>query len=151
MTESTYPLLLFDGVCHLCNGAVRAVIKRDPQGVVKFAPLQSNAASRALEEAGQSLEDQPDSMILVDERGVHTQSTAMIRLAGVLGFPYSLLRVFIVIPRPVRDWIYSVVARNRYRWFGRRDACMAPSDDVRDRFIGDEPAADPKPNESHCP
>lgn len=127
------PLLLFDGVCNLCNAAVQWVIARDPKGRVQLASLQSDAARKELDAAGTSADDLPDSMVLIDKAGVHTRSTAAIRVAMALGFPYALLAVFLIVPRPVRDVVYAWIARNRYRWFGRRDSCMMPTPDLRER------------------
>ena len=127
-------MLLFDGVCTLCNGFVRFVIARDPAGRFQFAPLQSDAARRVLGAAPPPL---PDSLILVEDGRLFTRSTAALRVARGLRFPWPLAYVFVVVPRPVRDWVYDAVARNRYRWFGRRDVCMVPTPELRARFLGD--------------
>jgi predicted DCC family thiol-disulfide oxidoreductase YuxK len=127
-------VLLFDGVCTLCNGFVRFVIERDPAGRFQFAPLQSAAARRVLGAAPQPL---PDSLVLVENGRLFTRSTAALRVARGLRFPWPLAYVFVAVPRPVRDWMYDVVARNRYRWFGRRDACMVPTPKLRARFLDD--------------
>lgn len=116
------PVVLFDGVCNLCNSAVRWLVEHDPEGRLSFASLQSSAARRVLDAAGvDEASELPDSMVLVDRKGVHVRSTAALRIAGLLGFPYSLGRIAILVPRPLRDAVYRLIARNRYRWFGRRD------------------------------
>lgn len=127
-------MLLFDGVCTLCSGSVRFVIERDPAGRFQFAPLQSEAARRFLERAPQPL---PDSFVLVEDGRLFTRSTAVLRIARGLRFPWPLAYVFVAVPRPVRDWVYDAVARNRYRWFGRRDVCMMPTPELRARFLDD--------------
>ena len=127
-------MLLFDGVCTLCSGSVRFVIERDPAGRFQFAPLQSEAARRLLERAPQPL---PDSLVLVEDGRLFTRSTAVLRIARGLRFPWPLAYVFVAVPRPVRDWVYDAVARNRYRWFGRRDVCMMPTPELRARFLDD--------------
>lgn len=130
------PIVLFDGVCNLCNETVRWLIERDPDARLRFASLQSDAAREALARHG--IEDPnslPDSFVVIDRQGVHVRSTAALRMAGHLGLPYSLARGALIVPRPVRDGVYRVVARNRYRWFGRRDTCMRPTPELARRFL----------------
>ena len=126
-------VILFDGVCNLCNGFVKFVIARDPAGRFQFGPLQSPAARRLLG----SIHSEPwsDSVVLVENGRVWTRSAAALRIARGLSFPWPLAYVFVVVPRPLRDWIYNLVARNRYRWFGKRDVCMVPTRELRARFI----------------
>ena len=125
-------MLLFDGVCTLCNGFVQFVIERDPAGRFQFAPLQSDAAARLLGVAPPPL---PDSLVLLEDGRLFTRSTAALRVARRLRFPWPLAYVFVAVPRRVRDWVYDAVARNRYRWFGRRDTCMVPTSELRARFL----------------
>lgn len=129
------PVILFDGVCNLCNAAVRWVIDHDPDAVFELAALQSEAARSLVSTTGARFEDLPDSIVLVDEDGVHVESEAALRIARRLGFPYRLLSVGRLAPRPLRDVVYRFVARNRYRWFGKRDVCMMPTPDVASRFL----------------
>jgi predicted DCC family thiol-disulfide oxidoreductase YuxK len=127
-------VLLFDGVCTLCNGMVQFVIRRDPRGRFQFAPLQSDVARRLIEQRrGSPL--LPDSLVLVEEAGVFTRSAAVLRIARGLRFPWPLAYALVAVPRPVRDWVYDIVARHRYQWFGRRDVCMVPTPALRDRFL----------------
>lgn len=126
--------MLFDGVCNLCNGAVTWLLERDKRQVLRFGALQSETAMRMLEASGAN-RDLPDSIVLIDANGVHTRSDAALRIASYLGLPWSLLSVGRVLPRAVRDAIYDWVARNRYRWFGKREACMLPSPGVATRFL----------------
>ncbi|HEV2984313.1 MAG TPA: thiol-disulfide oxidoreductase DCC family protein [Vicinamibacterales bacterium] len=127
-------VLLFDGVCTLCNGFVQFVIQRDPAGRFQFATLQSDAARRLLQAAPQPL---PDTLVLVENGRVFLRSTAALRVARGLKFPWPLAFVLVVVPRPLRDWVYDILARNRYRWFGRRDVCMVPTPELRARFLSD--------------
>lgn len=127
-------VLLFDGVCNLCNASVNFVIDRDPQAYFRFAALQSEAGRALLE--GQHLHgDYLDSIVLVEHGRVYTNSTAALRVARHLSGAWPLLAVFLVVPRPVRDLVYGWVARNRYRWFGRRDTCRLPTPELRVRFL----------------
>jgi len=130
------PVILFDGVCNLCNAAVRWVIARDPDARFRFASLQSDAAREALGKlGGPETGTPPESIFLIDEEGVHTRSAAVLRIARGLGRPYSLLRVGSVLPRPMRDGIYDLIACNRYRWFGRSIECPRPTASVAARFL----------------
>jgi predicted DCC family thiol-disulfide oxidoreductase YuxK len=127
-------VILFDGVCNLCNGFVTFVIARDPAGRFRFGPLQS-AASRRLLGSIDSDAEWPDSLVLVENGRAWSRSTAALRVARRLKFPWPMAYVFILVPRPLRDWIYDRVARHRYQWFGRRAVCMVPTPDLRARFI----------------
>ena len=131
------PIILFDGVCNLCNSAVEWVIERDKEGRFDFASLQSHAARRELEKVigPEEIAALPDSIVLVDSDGVHTRSAAALRIARALGSPFALLGLGVVVPRPIRDAVYDWIARNRYRWFGRRDTCMTPTPDLAARFL----------------
>jgi predicted DCC family thiol-disulfide oxidoreductase YuxK len=128
------PVILFDGVCNLCNRFVQFVIAGDPDGNFQFAALQSDQAQRLI--AGRMSPDPlPDSIVLVDDGGVWTRSSAALRIAARLSFPWPLASVFFIVPPPLRDWAYDIVARNRYRWFGKRDVCMTPTPAMRSRFL----------------
>ena len=126
--------MLFDGVCNLCHGAVRFLLERDPAARLRFASLQSDVGRALLVKYGFDA-DTLDTIVLVDAAGAHQRSDAALRIVRVLGPPWSWLRVLGVLPRPLRDAAYDFVARNRYRWFGRRDSCPAPSVEWRTRFL----------------
>ena len=126
-------VLLFDGVCNFCNGAVNWIIAHDPEGKFKFAPLQSEYGEQVKAKFG--IGDDVDSIILIEDGRAFLHSSAALRVARGLGGIGSLGYVGIIIPRPIRDWFYRWFARNRYRWFGKQDACMIPTPDVRARFI----------------
>ena len=128
------PVVLFDGVCNLCNGSVRFVIERDPRKHFQFAPLQSATATRLISGSADRLA-MPDSIVLVDDGRLYVRSEAALRIARRLRFPWPLLWVFMAVPRNLRDWVYDVIARHRYRWFGKRETCMVPSTEIRDRFL----------------
>lgn len=127
-------LVLFDGVCHLCNGFVQFVIARDPAGRFQFGALQTPSARRVLD-LHDTPDPLPDTLVLVDQGRVFTRSTAVLRIARHLTFPWPLAYAFLAVPRPLRDGIYAIVARHRYQWFGKRDHCMVPTPAVRARFI----------------
>jgi predicted DCC family thiol-disulfide oxidoreductase YuxK len=125
-------VILFDGVCNLCNGAVTFVIRRDTKDYFRFAALQSEVGSEFLRG---SKEELPDSIVLVEKGRIFTRSDAALQIARRLSGGYPLLYAFIVLPQWIRDRTYDWVARNRLRWFGRRDACMIPTEELRCKFI----------------
>lgn len=127
-------IILFDGVCNFCNASVNFVIARDRAGYFKFAPLQSEIGEDVIERHGIDTTE-TDSVILVEDNFVYTHSTAALRIARRLDGLWSWLFLFIVIPRPIRDVFYRLFARYRYRLFGRQDACMMPTPDIRARFL----------------
>jgi predicted DCC family thiol-disulfide oxidoreductase YuxK len=124
-------VILFDGECSLCNRAVDFVLRHDRAGRFRFAALQSPAAARL---CGGEL-PAGDTLHLLDRDGRHERSTAVLRIAAGLGWPWSLLRVFRILPRGLRDRVYDSVARRRRRWFGSRSTCRVPSSCERDRFL----------------
>jgi predicted DCC family thiol-disulfide oxidoreductase YuxK len=118
-------IILFDGVCNLCNGAVQYVIKRDRKGIFKFASLQSETGRAMLVQSGLP-ENQLKSFVYIHGNRFYTQSTAALKV--------ELLYGFIIIPRWIRDLVYDLVAKNRYRLLGRKDACMVPTPELKERF-----------------
>jgi predicted DCC family thiol-disulfide oxidoreductase YuxK len=127
------PVVLFDGVCNLCNAAVRTVVRHDDAGVFRLAPLQSPVGRELLRRHDLPTGDL-DSVVLVDADGAHVRSTAALRVCRRLGPPWSLLAPLLAVPAPLRDPFYDLVARVRYRVFGRTDECQVPEPAVRERF-----------------
>ena len=132
--ETAHPLVLFDGVCNLCAGVVRFVIERDREARFRFAPLQSELG-RALQREHGIDPDALATFVLIDAEGAATRSTAVLRILRGLGAPWRWLYPLRFVPWPLRDALYGVVARNRYRWFGRRDDCLVPTAELRSRFL----------------
>jgi predicted DCC family thiol-disulfide oxidoreductase YuxK len=126
-------IILFDGVCNLCNGAVTFIIDRDPADYFRFAPLQSEVARRLLHnvKADSSL----SSLVLLEGGQCYTCSTAVVRIARRLRGGWPLLFGLIILPRPARDFVYSWIAANRYRWFGKRETCRVPTPELVSRFL----------------
>ncbi|MBO6881471.1 DCC1-like thiol-disulfide oxidoreductase family protein [Winogradskyella sp.] len=129
-------LILFDGVCNLCNSSVQYVIKRDDKNVFLFAPLQS--------EIGESIIDtfnidtnKTDSILLYNPKtnSIKQKSSAALGIARHLGFPLNLLVVFYIIPPFIRNWVYNYIAKNRYKWYGKKDDCMIPTPELKSKFI----------------
>jgi len=127
-------VILFDGVCNLCNSSVQWIIDHDPNHQFRFASLQTSAAQSVLAAANYD-QPIPDSVVLIDEAGVHTRSTAAIRIARRLGFPWNILALTLPIPSKLRDAIYNWIARNRYKWFGKTETCRIPTPELAARFL----------------
>lgn len=135
MGETSPPIVLFDGVCNLCSGSVQFLLKRDPEGRFRFAPLQSDAGRRLMAEHGLPV-DSLSSVVLIEGGRVWQESAAALRIARHLRGPWKLLRIFAIVPRPLRDLVYRWIARNRYRWFGRTETCWLPTPELEERFLG---------------
>lgn len=134
MADPRNPTILFDGVCNLCNGSVQFILRRDPQARFRFASLQSEAGQRLVTQQG--LDPQVlSSVILIEDGKVYRESTAALRIARHMTGAWKLLRVFVLVPRPIRDAVYRLIARNRYRWFGKSETCWLPTPELRARFL----------------
>jgi predicted DCC family thiol-disulfide oxidoreductase YuxK len=129
------PIILFDGVCNLCHGAVRFIVRRDPDARFRFAPLESELGKRLVKERAEH-GPPADSILLIHGGKLYQRSEAALRIAAWLRAPWPAMELLRAIPRPLRDAAYDYVARNRYRWFGRKHACPDPDPEARDRFIG---------------
>jgi predicted DCC family thiol-disulfide oxidoreductase YuxK len=129
------PIILFDGVCNLCDAAVRFVIEHDPDARFRFAPLQSAIAAELLARHGRAGPVEPRAVILLEEGRAWEGSDAALRIARGLRGPWRLAAALAAVPRPLREAAYRLVARNRFRWFGRRAACLAPTPALRARFL----------------
>lgn len=134
--HSTHPphLILFDGVCNVCSGAVQFVIKRDPDERMMFASLQSDTGQRILKENGLPL-DEFNSFIYIEKGTLYTKSTGILKATRHLKGIYKWNYLLIAIPRPIRDWFYERMAKNRYKWFGQKTSCMMPTPDIQKRFL----------------
>ena len=129
-----HPILLYDGVCYLCNGIVQFALARDPQGRLRFASLQSDVGQALLREHKIPAETF-DTSLLIEDGKVYDRSTSALRTARYLRFPWPLLYGLIIVPRFIRDAVYDFVAGRRFNWFGRMDACPLPPPEVRERFL----------------
>ena len=128
-------VVLFDGVCNLCNGFVTFLIDRDPGEKLVFAALQSEAGRRLLTSAGLP-EDSLQSVVVIEAGKALTRSTAALRILRRLGGIWSLLALpGLAVPRPLRDYVYDWIARKRYGWFGRQELCRIPTPELRRRFL----------------
>lgn len=128
------PILLFDGVCNLCNGLVQFIIKRDPAGRFRFTALQSEAGQSLLLEAGLD-PSALNTVVMFDNGQFYTHSNVPLQIAWRLGGLWRLFFVFKLVPKWIRDRIYDWIASNRYSWFGKKDSCMIPTPELKQRFI----------------
>lgn len=128
-------LILFDGVCVLCNRSVNYLIKHDKRNIFLFAPLQSEIGHELITHYKIDT-TKIDSIILYEtNKGISIKSTAALRAFKVLGFPRSLMTLFYVIPSGLRDIVYDFIAKRRYKWFGKFEQCMVPGPDIKDKFL----------------
>ena len=132
--QLTHSIILFDGVCNLCNGAVNFVIKRDPGNVFKFTPLQEKQGVLLLKK--HAIDAQKlDSIVLVENKKVYTKSSAALRIARKLSGLWPLFFVLLIIPSFIRDGVYDFIAKNRYKWFGKKEQCMIPTLGLKEKFL----------------
>lgn len=126
-------IIFFDGVCNLCNHSVQTVIRFDRKKIFYFAALQSTFAMRFFN--AHNFSRLSDSIIYWDGNKFYEQSDAALKISRHLAFPANLLLIFFISPKPLRDWGYRLIARNRYKWFGRKNSCMIPSPELKNRFL----------------
>ncbi|MBK5208156.1 MAG: thiol-disulfide oxidoreductase DCC family protein [Flavobacteriaceae bacterium] len=127
-------IILFDGVCNLCNASVNFVIKHDKKKHFLFASLQSDAAKEILLQF--NLKNLTiDTVFLVENNKIYDKSTAALKIAKHLGGGFKTFYLFFIVPKFLRDWIYNFVANHRYQWFGKRESCMIPSPELKNRFF----------------
>ncbi len=129
-------LILFDGVCNLCNSSVLFVIKRDKKDRFLFAPLQSDIGKAIIKKFNIDTE-QTDSILLYNSTkdSLTYKSTAALLVAKQLRFPTNILAVFLVVPAFIRNWVYTFIAKNRYKWYGKKESCMIPTPELKAKFI----------------
>ena len=135
MNSINNPVILFDGICIFCNFWVNFAIKHDPQKRIKFAPFQSNAGQLLLSQNNIAIES-INSVILIENGKVFTQSSAAFRVCKYLSGIWKIFYGLLIIPKFLRDFFYNIIARNRYRLFGKKETCMVPTQELRERFLG---------------
>lgn len=128
-------LILFDGVCNLCNSSVQFVIKHDNKNWFMFAPLQSEIGKQIIDDFHIDPSKTDSILLYSPSQGITYKSTAALKIASKLKFPISLMRLFLIVPTKIRDWIYDYIAKNRYKWFGKKEKCMIPDPKWMDKFI----------------
>ena len=134
--ETAGPILFYDGVCGLCDRLVQFVLRHDRRARFRFAALQSDVATQTLGHFGKNPDDLDTVYVLTDDGRLLSKARAIFFALKQLGFPWSLVAAFAVLPTVIVDWLYDRVAKNRYRLWGKRDSCRLPSADERARFLG---------------
>ena len=127
-------IIIFDGVCNLCNASVQFIIKRDTKGIFKFLPLQSDKTHKILQQFNIDFKN-IDTVILIKDNNIFGRSDAALEIVDSFDYPWKAFYFLTIIPKFVRDWVYDIIARHRYRWFGKRETCMIPTDDIKTRFL----------------
>lgn len=133
-SQNNNPIVLFDGVCNLCNASINFLIKHDKEKKIRYALLQSDTAKSLLKKCGEELQD-PESVIVIDGNKIYSKSNAALILLKYLPWYWRLLRFTKIIPVKFRDAVYDFIARNRYKWFGKKDKCMIPTPDIKELFL----------------
>jgi predicted DCC family thiol-disulfide oxidoreductase YuxK len=128
------PVLLFDGVCNLCNGVVQFVIRNDHKKQIRFASLQSGIGIQLQEQFGHNVGNLETVVLIINNR-MFTESSAILRILRILGLPWSLMYGCMIIPKVLRDMVYRFIAKNRYKWFGKQESCMIPTPELRSLFL----------------
>lgn len=128
-------ILFFDGVCNLCNASVDFLVRQDPGGLIRYAPLQGKTAAARLRMPAPVSSDELETVVYWENGRSWIRSSAALRVLAALGGPWALVKLLLLIPAPIRDAAYRIIARNRYRWFGRRETCRLPTPEERARFL----------------
>jgi len=132
--KNNHKVILFDGVCNLCNSTVTYVIKRDKKDVFRFAALQDSAGQVLIKKHGIDT-SKVDSILFVDGDKIYAKSTAALKIAKNMNGLYPLLYGFMIVPNFIRNWVYDYVASNRYRWYGKKESCMIPTPELKRKFL----------------
>lgn len=127
-------VIIFDGICNFCSSAVRFIINRDSKAVYRFIPMQTELGRQILARYGYDPDDTQTFLLLTTE-GILERTDAALEILRAFSWRWQPLRILQALPKPFRDWFYNVLARNRYRWFGKKDTCMIPSDEIKSRFL----------------
>ncbi len=128
-------LILFDGVCNLCNSSVQYVIKNDKKNRFMFTALQSETGEKIIKHFNIDTSKVDSILLFTPEKGIVFKSTAALKVASQLGFPTNILSVFLIIPPFISNWVYDFIAKNRYKWYGKKDACMIPTPELKSKFL----------------
>ncbi len=128
-------LILFDGVCNLCNSSINYVIKHDKNGVFMFAPLQGETGKQIIKQFQLDTLKTDSILLYSEEKGLRIKSSAALAITSKLGFPRNLLVIFYIIPTFIRNWVYGFITKNRYKWYGKKETCMIPTPELKAKFL----------------
>lgn len=133
--EEHKQLILFDGVCNLCNSSVQYVIKHDKGNRFMFAPLQGETGKEIINQFNIDSAKIDSILLYIPNKGIYAKSSAALKIASKLSFPRNLLSVFFIIPTFIRNWVYNYIAKHRYEWFGKKESCMIPTPELKQKFL----------------
>ncbi|GAA4301985.1 thiol-disulfide oxidoreductase DCC family protein [Aestuariibaculum suncheonense] len=128
-------LILFDGVCNLCNSSVKFIIKHDKKNRFLFTALQSDIGTQIIKDYNIDTSKTDSILLYSPEKGITYKSTAALKIASHLNFPINILSAFLIIPAFIRNWVYDMIAKNRYKWFGKKESCMVPTPELKSKFL----------------
>ena len=128
-------LILFDGVCNLCDASVQYVIKHDKNDRFRYAALQSEVGQQILKKYNIDRSKMDSILLYTPDKGITYKSTAALQIASQLGFPRNLMSVFLIVPAVIRNWVYDYIAKNRYKWYGKKEECMIPTPELKSKFL----------------
>lgn len=128
-------LILFDGICNLCNSSIQYVIKHDKKHLFMFAPLQGEIGKLIIEQFNIDTTKTDSILLYSHDKELKTKSSAALHVAKQLGFPINLWSIFLIIPAFIRNWVYDFIAKNRYKWYGKKDKCMIPTPELKAKFM----------------
>lgn len=128
-------LVLFDGVCNLCDASVQYIIKHDKDDVFRFTALQSELGEQIIKQFDIDRSKTDSILLYSEEKGISYKSTAALKIASKLGFPINLMSIFLIVPPFIRNWVYDYIAKNRYKWYGKKDDCMIPTPELKSKFL----------------
>ncbi|WP_027126366.1 thiol-disulfide oxidoreductase DCC family protein [Gelidibacter mesophilus] len=133
--EKNKKLILFDGVCNLCDASVQYVIKHDKNDVFRYTALQSEIGQAVLEKFTIDTTKTDSILLYSPQNGISYKSTAALKIASKLGFPRNVLAIFLIVPAFIRNWVYDYIAKNRYQWYGKKEECMIPTKELKSKFL----------------
>ncbi len=128
-------LILFDGVCNLCNHSVQYIIKHDKKNLFLFTALQSNVGKQVIEAYNIDTNKTDSILLYTPKKEIDYKSTAALKIVCYLGFPINVMAVFFIIPTSIRNWVYDYIAKNRYKWYGKKESCMVPTPELKSKFL----------------
>jgi predicted DCC family thiol-disulfide oxidoreductase YuxK len=128
-------LILFDGVCNLCDASVQYIIKFDKNDVFRYTALQSEVGQEIINKFNIDTAKTDSILLYSKENGISYKSTAALKIASQLGFPRNVMAIFLIVPTFIRNWVYDYIAKNRYKWYGKKDECMIPTPELKSKFL----------------
>ena len=128
-------LILFDGVCNLCDASVQYIIKHDKKDLFRYTAVQSEVGQEIIKKFNIDTENTDSILLYSQDHGISYKSNAALKIASKLGFPRNLMVIFTIVPAFIRNWVYDYIAKNRYKWFGQKDECMIPTAELKSKFL----------------